>query len=38
MHHLMRRRDPDARQKCWHIYFGDMDVGMIAIQSGIPHN
>jgi hypothetical protein len=35
---LSRRRDPDALQETWLVYFGDVHVGTIAIQSGIPHN
>jgi hypothetical protein len=36
MPELMRRRSPDAREECWHIYFGDVRVGTIGIRSGIP--
>jgi hypothetical protein len=35
---LTRRRDPDAREECWLIYYGDMHAGTIAIRSGIPHD
>lgn len=35
---LTRRRSPDARKDCWHVYFGDVRVGTIAIRSGIPHD
>jgi hypothetical protein len=34
---LTRRRDPDAHQECWRIYYGDVHVGTIAVRSGIPH-
>jgi hypothetical protein len=34
---LTRRRYPE-RQDCWHIYFGAVPVGTIAIRSGIPHD
>jgi hypothetical protein len=33
-----RRRDPDAHQECWRIYYGDVHVGTIAVRSGIPHD
>ena len=32
---LTRRRHPD-RQDCWHIYFGDVQVGTIAGRAGQP--
>jgi hypothetical protein len=35
---LTRRRDPDARQDCWLIYYGDIHVGTIAIRPGIPYD
>ena len=35
---LTRRRTPDAREECWHIYFGDVHAGTIAIRSGNPHD
>jgi hypothetical protein len=35
---LTRRRYYDAREECWHVYYGDVHVGMIAIRSGIPHD
>lgn len=35
---LTRRRDPEAREECWHIYYGDVRVGTIALRSGIPHD
>jgi hypothetical protein len=31
-----RRREPEAREECWHIYFGDVRVGAIAIKAGAP--
>jgi hypothetical protein len=37
MPQLTRRRYPE-RPDCWHIYFGDVHVGTIAIRSGIPHD
>jgi hypothetical protein len=33
---LTRRRCPEAREECWHIYFGDVHVGTISIRSGVP--
>jgi len=35
---LTRRRSPDAPDECWHVYFGDVRVGTIAIRTGIPHH
>jgi hypothetical protein len=34
---LTRRRSTDAREECWHVYYGDVQVGTIAIRAGIPH-
>jgi hypothetical protein len=34
---LTRRRYPE-RLDCWHIYYGDVRVGTIAVRSGNPHN
>jgi hypothetical protein len=31
-----RRRNPDARQESWLVYYGDVRVGTIAIRSGNP--
>jgi hypothetical protein len=36
MPELTRRRYPEVREECWHIYYGDVHVGVIAIQSGVP--
>jgi hypothetical protein len=33
---LTRRRSKDAREECWHVYYGDVRVGTIAIRSGNP--
>jgi hypothetical protein len=33
---LTRRRDPDAHQEVWRVYYGDVKVGLIAIRSGNP--
>ena len=35
---LTRRRDPDAREECWDIYYGDVLAGALAIRSGNPHD
>jgi hypothetical protein len=35
---LTRRRSTDAPEECWHIYYGDVHVGTVAIRSGIPHD
>jgi hypothetical protein len=32
---LTRRPHPE-RSDCWHVYYGDVQVGTIAIQSGLP--
>jgi hypothetical protein len=33
---LTRRRDPNAHQECWRIYYGDVQIGAIAVRSGVP--
>src|SRR5712672_2263516 len=38
MPELTRRRSTDAREECWHIYYGDVHAGTIAIRSGNPHD
>jgi hypothetical protein len=38
MPELTRRRYPEAREECWHIYYGDVHAGTIAIRSGNPHD
>jgi hypothetical protein len=35
---LTRRRSPEAREECWHIYYGDVHAGTIAIRAGSPHD
>jgi hypothetical protein len=32
---LTRRRYPE-RPDCWHVYYGDVQVGTIAIRAGVP--
>jgi hypothetical protein len=34
---LTRRRDPEARQETWHVYYGDVRVGTIARSVGNPN-
>ena len=33
---LTRHRYPEYRDECWHIFYGDVDVGTIAIRAGVP--
>jgi hypothetical protein len=33
---LSRRLDPDVRQECWLVYYGDVHVGTIGIRAGVP--
>jgi hypothetical protein len=33
---LTRRRSPDAPEECWHVFYGDVRVGTIAIRTGMP--
>jgi len=35
---LTRRRDFEAQKECWHVYYGDVHVGTIAVRVGIPHD
>jgi hypothetical protein len=35
---LSRRRYPDVPEECWHIFYGDVHVGLIAIRTGSPHD
>ena len=35
---LTRRQSTEAREECWHIYYGDVHAGTIAIRTGIPHD
>jgi hypothetical protein len=37
MPELTRRRYPE-RPDCWHVYYGDVHVGTIAVRTGIPHH
>ena len=36
MPELTRRRDREAPDECWHVYYGDVRVGTIAKRVGIP--
>jgi hypothetical protein len=36
MPELTRRRDLEAADECWHVYYGDVRVGTIAKRIGIP--
>jgi hypothetical protein len=38
MPELTRRRSTDAREECWHSYYGDLHAGTIAIRTGNPHD
>src|SRR5260370_22621852 len=38
MPELTRHRSTEAREECWHIYYGDVHAGTIAIRAGIPHD
>jgi hypothetical protein len=29
---------PDARDECWHVYYGDVHAGTLAIRTGNPHD
>jgi hypothetical protein len=33
---LTRRRNLEAPEETWHVYFGDVRVGTIAIRTGMP--
>ena len=33
-----RRRDHEAPDECWHVYYGDVRVGTIAKRVAIPHD
>jgi hypothetical protein len=33
---LTRRRYAQAREECWHVHYGDVQAGTIAIRTGIP--
>jgi hypothetical protein len=33
---LTHRRSTDAREECWHIYYGDIQAGTIASEAATP--
>src|SRR5258706_13319086 len=33
---LTRRRNLEAPDECWHVFFGDVRVGTIAIRTSMP--
>jgi hypothetical protein len=35
---LTRRRYTEYRDECWHVFYGDVHAGTIAIRVGIPHD
>ena len=35
MPELTRRRYPE-RPDCWHVFYGDVQVGTLAIRTGVP--
>jgi hypothetical protein len=34
----LTRRRSEERQVCWHIYYGDVHAGTIAMRVGNPHD
>ena len=38
MPELTRRRSPDSRDECWHVFYGDVHAGTISVRSGNPHD
>ena len=36
MPQLTRRRSPDAPEECWHVFYGDVRVGVIALRTDMP--
>ena len=33
---LTRRRSRDARQEVWHVFYGDVRVGLLGERAGVP--
>jgi len=33
---LTRRRKKDRHQECWHVFYRDVQVGMISERAGVP--
>jgi hypothetical protein len=38
MPELTRRRYPEAREECRHIFYGDVHAGTIAMRIGVPRD
>ena len=38
MPELTRRRSTEASEECWHVYYGAVHAGTIAIRTGNPHD
>jgi hypothetical protein len=38
MPELTRRRNLEAPDECWHVFYGDVRIGTIALRTGIPHH
>jgi hypothetical protein len=38
MPELTRRRNLEAPDECWHVLYGDVRVGTIALRTGMPHH
>jgi hypothetical protein len=36
MPELTRRRNLEAPDECWHVFYGDVRVGTIGLRSGNP--
>ena len=36
MPELTRRRSLESPDECWHVYYGDVHVGTIALRTGMP--
>jgi hypothetical protein len=36
MPELTRRRSLESPDECWHVYYGDVYVGTIALRTGMP--
>jgi hypothetical protein len=36
MPELTRRRNLEAPDECWHVFYGDVRVGVVAIRTGMP--
>jgi hypothetical protein len=36
MHTLTRRRDPNSCEEAWLVFYGDVHLGAIGMESGNP--